>query len=544
MRRAVGAGLAGSMILLTTCATDPGVRTEEAALIAPPTTAVPGRDPIVDWAECPGIDELPVTDVWECTWVEVPLDRAAPDATRIEVALTRPVLGEGDDRRPLVLEPGGPGASGVEFAWTFADLVPFELLDEFYPVGWDPRGVGLSRPAVDCGPLDGMGVPSAAECRERTGELLGFVGAADAALDLEEVRVALGVERLDYLGFSYGTALGSVYAMAHPDRVGHFVLDGAIDPRAGDPTNVLAEDGVPDYAADERDDVVARFFQLCDASPTCAAGPGSEALTAQLEGSIQTLPTEHFAGDPEQLSRIDLDELLDGATFDPWSWGLIGDALRDGGDGDASALAGLAAYQLEGFFESSVEQFTAANFAIHCADFSDVAEVWGCEGMPDAADLPVITTVDVAVPMLVIGTRYDPSTPGRHAAELAAALGDAVPMLWEGVGHTAYPTNTCVDGAVADLLIDGVLPPPGLQCPFVDGETTDEGIAEVLFGYPRPWIGDWIESELVYDGMGPDRAACMARGLARADHRVQTHVILDVTSPAATAALDAAGAAC
>lgn len=544
MRRAVGAGLAGSMVVLAACATDPGVRTEEAAVIAPPTTEAPDPDPTVEWSDCPGIDDLGVIAAWECTWVDVPLDRADPDSARVEVALTRPVLDAGDDRRPLVLEPGGPGASGVEFAWTFADLLPFDIREEFYPVGWDPRGVGLARPAIDCGPLDGMGVPDPDECRQRTGELLGFVGAADAALDLEEVRVALGVDTLDYLGFSYGTALGAVYAMAHPDRVGYFVLDGAIDPRAGDPTNPLAVDGVPDYAADERDDVVERFFQLCDASPVCAAGPGSETLMAQLEGTIRTLPTDHFAGDPEEMSRIDLDELIDGVTFDPWSWGLIGDALRDGGDGDASTLAALAAYQLEGFFESSVDQFTAANFAIHCADFSDVEEVWGCEGMPDAADLPVITTVDVAVPMLVIGTQYDPSTPGRHAIELAAALGDAVPMLWEGVGHTAYPTNTCVDGAVGDLLIDGDLPPPDLRCPFVDGETTDEGIAEWLFGYPRPWIGDWIESELVYDGMGPNRAACVARDLAGADHRVQTHVILDVTSPAATAALDAAGAGC
>ena len=358
------------------------------------------------------------------------------------------------------------------------------------------------------------------------------------------MRLALGVERLDYLGYSYGTALGSVYAMAHPDRVGHFVLDGAIDPDAGDPANPLARDGVPDYSADEIDAVVARFFELCDASPVCAAGPGVADLTTGLESTIRTLPTDDFAGDPTALSRIDLAELLDGVTFDPWSWGLIGDALRDGADGDASALAALIAYQLESYSGFSVDQFAAANFAIHCADFSDVDDVWGCAGMPGAADLPVITSVDVAVPILVIGTEFDPSTPGHHAHELALALGDAVSMQWEGVGHTAYPTNPCVDQAVAGQLVAGEPPAPGLRCPFVDGATTDAEIAEVLFGYPRPWIGDWIESELVYDGMGDERAACLSRGLAGEDHRVQTHVILDVTSADATAALDAAGAGC
>ena len=126
--------------------------------------------------------------------------------------------------------------------------------------------------------------PTRTTCIERTGPLLGEVGAADSALDLEAVRVALGVERLDYLGYSYGTALGSVYAMAHPDGVGRFVLDGAFDPTAGDPDGPLAADGVPDYAADETDDVIARFHELCDASTECAAGPDSRALVEDLGG--------------------------------------------------------------------------------------------------------------------------------------------------------------------------------------------------------------------------------------------------------------------
>ena len=209
-----------------------------------------------------------------------------------------------------------------------------------------------------------------------------------------------------------------------------------------------------------------------------------------------------------------------------------------------STLAALIAYQLEVFDDPLAAQFTAANLAIYCADFSDVDDVWGCEGMPAAADLPVITTVDVAEPILVLGTQFDPSTPGRHAAELAAALGDASSMLWEGVGHTAYPVSACVDGAVQDFLLDGAVPDPGLRCPFLDDETTDAGIGDVLFGYPRPWIDDWIESELVFDGMDEGEAACVARSLSRADHRTQTHVILEVTSDAATAALDAADATC
>jgi pimeloyl-ACP methyl ester carboxylesterase len=530
------------VVVAAACATDPGVRTEQALWGSPPTTTAGPTDR--EWADCPDIDQYELATAWECTWVDVPLDRAAPDAGTVQVALTRPVLAEGDGRRPLVLEPGGPGASGVEFAWTFADLLPFDVLDELYPVGWDTRGVGFATPPIDCGPVGASGLPEVEACIEGTGELLGHVGAADAGLDLEEVRLALGVERLDYLGYSYGSALGAVYAMAHPDRVGHMVLDGAIDPRAGDPRHPLAGGGVPGYAADEIDRVVDRFLELCDASPACAAGPGTADVVAGLESALPSLPTERFAGEPDALTRIDLELLLDTVTFDPWTWGLIGDALRDGADGDASTLAALVAYQLAADVGLSPDRFAAANFAIHCADFSDVAEVWGCEGMPDAADLPVIGPVDVEVPILVLGTEYDPSTPGRHADEMAAALGDAVAMRWEGVGHTAYPVNACVDGAVGALLIDGIPPAPGTRCQFVDGETTDAGIAEVLFDYPRPWIGDWIEAELVDDGTGEERAACLSRALAGAEHRVQTHVILDVTSDAAAAALAAADATC
>ncbi len=525
MRRAPGAGLAGALVLAAACATDPGVRTEGAMAIASDTTATADESGVpVEWGACPGIGAHELTTDWECGWVTVPLDRGEPGGATVEVALSRPVLEGGDDRRPLVINPGGPGAPGVEFVWTFADVLPPELLDVFYPVGWDPRGVGLSRPAIECGPADEMGIPDPGECVERTGELLGFVGAADAALDLEEVRLALGVDRLDYLGYSYGTALGAVYAMAHPDGVGQFVLDGAIDPSAGDPDNPLALDGAPDYSADELDAVVARFRELCDASTECAAGPDSGAVIDGLRGTIRGLPTAHFAGDPEELSRLDLDELIDGAMYDPWTWGLIGDALRDAADGDASTLAALSAYGLEVATEGSSDQFAAANFAIHCADFSDVPDRWGCDGMPAAADLPVISTVDVAAPILVIGTQYDPATPGRHAEELAAALGDAVAMRWEGLGHTAYPVSECVDGAVDDFLIDGRLPAAGTSCPFVDGETTDEGIADVLFGYPRPWIDGWIESELVYDGSSEEEATCLAgalggRGPPRPDPR-------------------------
>ena len=528
-RRTLGGGVIGLVAISVACAGTAGVHTEEAVPIetapppssapsstaAPATTATPGTTPdATAWRSCPGTADLALSFEWECRWVDVPLDHADPGGPTVQTAITRPVLAPDDDRRPLVLEPGGPGDPGTSFAWWFVDVLPPVLLAEFYPVGWDPRGIGISKPPIECGSFAVTDLPLAADCRAGTGNLLAHVGAADAALDLEEVRLALGVERLDYLGFGYGTALGAVYAMAHPDRVGRFVLDGAIAPDAGDPDGPYAGH-MPDYAAEELDAVVARFHELCAATTECAAGPDSAALVADLATMIDTLPTDHFDGEPEQLISFDIDQLVEGATYDPYTFGLLGDALRDAADGDASTLAALVSYLIAPFSgvpSTDDEAITAAYFAVHCADFSDVTEVWGCEGMPRATDLPVIGAVDVATPILVIGTRYDPATPGRHAAELAAALGDARVLTWEGIGHTAFPTGgVCLDNIVVSYLVSGGLPPNGATCPFVDGAVTDAETGEYLFGYDESSIASAFARMLEDEGTRQPRTRPSAR---------------------------------
>jgi len=553
IRRAARAGVIGLTATTLSCTVGPGVRTEEATqrvedTTPPVATTEPAAPSTLEWSACPDLHDG-LSMQWECTTVGTPLDHADPAGEQITVALTRPLLEPGDDRLPLVMNPGGPGASGIELAWYLVDLLPAELLDTFYPVGWDPRGVGRSEPAIDCGPFDPIDVPDADECLARSGALLAQVGAADSALDLESVRTALGRDRLDYLGFSYGTALGAVYAMTYPERVGRFVLDGAIDPTAGDPAGELAADGVPDYAGDEVDAVIERFHELCDATALCAAGPDSATLVDDLEGTIRELTTADFPGGPSRMNRVDLEDVMIGITYDPWSWGLVGDALRDAADGDASTLAALASYLLQGYpvedgpgDDVPLVDFGAAHFAIYCADFSHIEGVWGCGGMPEADPLPVIRTVDVAEPMVVIGTAHDPATPGRHADELAAALGDAVAITWEGVGHTAFPVTECLDGAVVDYLVDGIVPDGALACPFVDAMTTDGEIGDYLFDYQSWWVRPWLEDVFVTEGVAD--AQCLARELTDADHRVLTHLLLGVQSAAADEARAEAEARC
>ena len=521
---------------------EPPPSTESAPTTTAPTPPPSGPSSALVWRPC---DDVPaeVTDDWECTLVTTPLDHHDPGGPQIKVALSRPA-GLTGGQAPLLFNPGGPGGSGIEMMWYLTDLLPFDLLATHYPVGWDPRGVGRSVPAIDCGVLDGFELPDAERCIAGSGaDLLAQVGAADSALDMESIRTALGVDRLDYVGYSYGTALGAVYAMAHPDGVGRFVLDGAIDPRAGDPEGPLAADGLPDYAADGLDVVIDRFHELCDATIECAAGPDSVTLREVLETTIRDLPTDHFDGDPAVLDRFDLEDLIAGSMSQTWTWGLVGDALRDAADGDASTLAALSSFLLDGYpvdqdeEPDALDAFGAAHHAIYCADFSRV-DVRSCEGMPDADPLPVISAVDasaIADPIVVIGTSFDPSTPGRHAGELAAALGDAVAVTWEGVGHTAFPVSPCLDGLVVDFLADGAVPRDGRACPFVDGVAGDAGIGEYLFEFPADVVGPWITEVLVAEGVTADAAECASTALAGADHRIVTHLLLGVRSAAAVA---------
>ena len=214
-----------------------------------------------------------------------------------------------------------------------------------------PSGVGRSLPAIDCGDVDSTGLPDAETCIERT-------GAAARPRSARPTGTRSRSRSASPSGSTASTTSATATARRSarstrwpiPDGVGRFVLDGAIDPTAGDPDGPLAADGVPDYAADEIDDVIARFHELCDASTECAAGPDSRALVDDLGGDHpRPARRPSFPGEPAQMNRIDLEDLMIGVTYDPWSWGLVGDALRDGADGDASTLAALSSYLLDGY---------------------------------------------------------------------------------------------------------------------------------------------------------------------------------------------------
>ncbi len=199
----------------------------------------------LDWQPCEG--------GFECAQLVVPFDYARPDGRRFTLpVIKRPAADPSRRIGELVINPGGPGASGVQYALSARSEFPAALLARFDIVGFDPRGVGGSQPALNCmtGPqLDKFFAtddePStaaqlasliaqsklfAADCQANSAGLLPYVGSQNAARDMDVLRAALGESKLTYLGKSYGTYLGAWYAQLFPRRVRALVLDGAVDP--------------------------------------------------------------------------------------------------------------------------------------------------------------------------------------------------------------------------------------------------------------------------------------------------------------------------
>jgi pimeloyl-ACP methyl ester carboxylesterase len=259
------------------------------------------------------------------------------------------------------------------------------------------------------------------DCIERSGRLLPYVGTPNAARDMEQLRKALGDDQLTYLGFSYGTALGAVYADLFPDSVRALVLDGSVDPEAGaynvDGTAV-GSFGTPFYGVQDFGGTVEVFFELCDAVRDCKAGPRSADLLDDLYFEVEEADTDYFDEWDARVTAGQVDGIITAAMYNTDLWGPLAVALADAADGDASTMAALGSFLEAGYprVENSFDNITEANLAIYCADFAGRRGEFAvdyCRGWPETNEpiLP-ITPVDVANPILVIGTDGDPATPG------------------------------------------------------------------------------------------------------------------------------------
>lgn len=442
----------------------------------------------------------------QCSWLTVPLDYRHPDGTTIRLALLRvPAADKGQRIGSLVVNPGGPGGSGIDYAASAGQAFRKPLLDHFDIVGFDPRGVGESDP-IDCISDDQLDayvaedpVPDtpaerrtyaqwnktlAAGCAKSP--VGAHISTVDAARDMDVLRSALGESKLDYFGASYGTKLGTTYADLFPANVGRFVLDGAVDPTLDN-----EQLGVQQAAGFET--ALRSYVQNCvSTSTSCYLGATVEAGLARIKAFLAQVEQQPLpAAGGRELHGGNAFYGVAVTLYDRNSWIYLTQALKQAFGGDGSVLLELSdvytSRTQQGYSDNSME----AQYDISCLDDpssikpSQVASVlpefekasptfgdvfaWGltsCADFQAKADEPAPPVgAPGANPIVVIGTTRDPATPLQWAQHLAALLKSGVLVTRNGDGHTGYNTgNSCVNSAVEDYLVDGKVPKNGLSC--------------------------------------------------------------------------------
>ncbi len=489
---------------------------------------LPAVEPAV-WTTC---HDYPAP--WDCATISVPLDYADSAGARLSIAMIRLAAARPSARiGSLLINPGGPGGSGIALAYGEAQSYPQQMLDSFDIIGFDPRGVGDSSPVL-CPASFVSGSGNYDTCIPANKAVLPFLGTPNVARDMDMIRRSVGDAQLSFLGYSYGTALGAVFADMFPTRVRAMVLDGAVNPDAGRSNN--SSGGIDFYAEQDFDGTIADFEQLCDATPKCPAGPDTAALVARVRKKIGELPVDTFP-DGGRLSKNKLDDILTGAMYSSFDWPALAFALKDADNGDGSTLAAFSSYLLYGYpaDSASENELDFANIAVRCADFSDRGSgSQECKNFPASDEaLPVVTKVKTSAPILVVGTKGDPATPARYSPLMARALGDAVAIEWEGAGHTATLTSRCITSIVADYLVAIAVPKDGTTCPFVTGKTTLAGSADVVFSPPdRATTTSNIVDVLVALGDTKQVAGCIAPQLVqRSDRRMILDELLGIETP-------------
>jgi pimeloyl-ACP methyl ester carboxylesterase len=450
----------------------------------------------------------------QCTRLTVPLDYTKPDGDTITIGVLRHPASKPEQRiGSLVINPGGPGAAGMSTAARLATLAKNTALTERFDfVGFDPRGVGASEPAVKCltdterdkeraddDELDSSpaGVAKvetdmkdyAAKCAQRTvkgAAMLANLGTHEVVRDMDVLRSALGDQKLTYLGYSYGTRIGSTYAETFPNNVRGLVLDGALDPNQNAVDELVAQGAGFQKAFDN-------FVTWCVKRQDCALGKDATAALAAFQGLVRPLAQRPIdTDDGRKLSYSDATTGVIQALYSQELWEYLNTGLTELKNNRATTLMLLADSYLErgqdGHYSTTQDAFTA----IRCVDdprvgdhnvvleaqrrYKQVAPFLD-DGNPASSALdacafwpvpntgqPHLPTITGLPPVLVISTTGDPATPYQAGVNLAKALGGGL-LTFEGTQHTAFlQNNKCVDEAGTRYLVDLQLPAAATRC--------------------------------------------------------------------------------
>lgn len=471
--------------------------------IAPP----PGSEALasfyqqqLSWEDC---------DTAKCAWLKVPLDYAKPDGDTLKLRLLK-VPARGASRGALFVNPGGPGGSATDYAAMANFAVSNRARQAYDVVGLDPRGVGKSNPivciddekmdemmgadptpddAAERAAVEKIAKDFGAACQAKYPKLLGHVSTIDAAKDMDIARGALGQQKMTYLGKSYGTYLGSIYAGLFPQQVGRLVLDGAMAPDLTDKELSLGQ-------AKGFETATRAYVKTCISGGNCPLGGDVDQGMKNLKEMLTQLDAQPLPvkGDPrvtkltEGWGSLGVAQTL----YTEKNWPILTNALRAAKAGDGTELFTIAASYVDrkdgtyngnimqvisavNCLDHPVEKLTDAQREADLAEFSKEAPTWGpfmsgssytCLNWPVPPNgKPAKVAAEGADPILVVGTTRDPATPYEWAERLARQLKQGRLLTYDGDGHTAYMrANRCVNDTVDDYLVDGKVPDGDTKC--------------------------------------------------------------------------------
>ncbi|MFV0495619.1 alpha/beta hydrolase [Mycobacterium sp.] len=472
----------------------------------------------VEWTPCRSSDpSVKIPGHAMCGKLAVPVDYDHPEAGTASLAMIR-FPATGDKIGSLVINPGGPGESGIEAALGLLQNLPRSVRQRFDLVGFDPRGVSSSRPAIWCNSdadndrlraepqvdyseagvarIENETRQFVQRCVEKMGkEFLANVGTVSVAKDLDSIRAALGDDKLTYLGYSYGTRIGAAYAEAFPQNVRAMILDGAVDPNA-DPVEADLrqakgfQDAFDDYAAD------------CAKDESCPLGDDPAKAVDAYHDLVDPLvdPDDPTVGRPAKtrdergLSYSDAIVGTIMALYSPNLWSHLTDGLKELADEDhGDTLLALADMYMRRDAQGHYNNSTDARVAINCVDqppitdratvieedrryrevapfmsygkFTGDAPLGTCAFWPvPPTSRPHVVSAPGLPPTIVVSTTHDPATPYQAGVDLAEQLHGSL-LTYNGTQHTVvFQGDNCIDKHIADYLIAGTTPPAGATC--------------------------------------------------------------------------------
>ncbi|MEW1640740.1 MULTISPECIES: alpha/beta hydrolase [unclassified Streptomyces] len=446
----------------------------------------------------------------QCASVKVPLDHANPHGKQITLALSRVPHTAKTYQGPLLVNPGGPGGSGLTLAGFVASSLPKAVASQYDVIGFDPRGVGRSTPALDCkpgyfAPVRPDSVPSTpalekanlarvkaytAACGKKYADLLPYIDTVSAVRDMDSIRAALGARTISYFGYSYGTYLGAVYAKLYPERVRRLVLDSIVDP-----TGVWYDDNLgQDYAFNDRHRALMAWIAKYDSTYKLGTDPARiEAKWYAMRAALAKKPADGKVG----ASELE-DTFIPGGYYNGY-WPYLAEAFAAYVN-DKNAEPLVEAYENYAAIDASGDNGYSVYTAVQCRDASwprdwdtwrrdnwaayDKAPfmVWNnawynapCAFWPTRTKEPVNIANGKLPPVLLFQATDDAATPYEGGATVHRMLAGSSLVVEEGGGNHGITLsgNACLDKYLATYLSDGKVPRGGREVDAVCRKTPD-----------------------------------------------------------------------